>query len=240
MSIAHDPSTPACETPRCRRSRDSSVPRVRGRAGRRGASGHEPHRDAKPLPANGIVIDATGPAGRSSAAQGSRHHLSGPHGRGVDRRHSRLPTARRQSPRRAWLEYQNGEFDWSYRIQGPDGRVQTGVFGAAAGDPTPDRQYRRIGLILSRAAGNGWMLWRRRHVVRSDRFARAVQCAVVRSGGGGIAVVGRRIERRTANAWSDVVAATFLLSEVGRGGLAGVPTLGRAAGDPLENTGYRL
>ena len=142
----------------------------------------------------------------------------------------------------SWLDYESDESGWSYRIQGPSGRVQTWrVRRAGARSDTAIRGVDASPCILSRAAGNGWIAVGDAAMsfdpIASQGLFNALSSALAAAG---LLLSEEGLSAQMANAWSGAVAATFLRSEVGRAGLAGVSTLGRAVAHLPDNAAYRL
>jgi flavin-dependent dehydrogenase len=170
------------------------------------------------LPVNGIVIDATGRTAAIARRNGARIIFR-------DRMVAELLTEehdRRKGPATddapSWLVYQGTASDWSYRIAGPSGRVQTWHISPAEvrlGNSTC--RVDASAAILSHAAGNRWIAIGDAAMafdpIASQGLFNALSSSLTAAG---LLLSDEGLSPRTAGAWSDAVAATFLQTEVGR------------------------
>jgi flavin-dependent dehydrogenase len=170
------------------------------------------------LPVNGIVIDATGRAAAIARRKGARMAFR-------DRMVAELvenmpagPAPHEADDAPSWLEYQSSASDWSYRIRGPCGQVQTWrVRRAGARSDNTIRGVDASASILSRAAGHGWIAVGDAAMsfdpIASQGLFNALSSALAAAG---LLLSEEGLSPETADAWSGAVAATFLRSEAGR------------------------
>jgi flavin-dependent dehydrogenase len=194
---------------------DGGALRVASKAGTQGV-----------LAVNGIVVDATGRAAAVARRKGAHITFRDRMVAELIEDTSGLPTPPEPDAAPCWLDYQRGASSWSYRIQGPGGRVQTWrVRRAGGGSDTPIRGADASACILSRAAGNGWIAIGDAAMsfdpIASQGLFNALSSALAAAG---LLLSEEGLNEETANAWSDAVAATFLRSEIARAGLS-VPAL---------------
>jgi hypothetical protein len=194
------------------------------------------------LAVNGIVIDATGRAAAIARRKGAEAAFRDRMVAELVEDTSIVSTLSEGDAAPSWLDYQRDAFSWSYRIQGPGGRVQTWcVRRSGARSNTMVRGVDASACILSRAAGNGWIAVGDAAMsfdpIASQGLFNALSSALAAAG---LLLSQEGLSAATANAWSGAVAATFLRSEAGRANLAGVSAPGRASAHLPNNTAERL
>jgi flavin-dependent dehydrogenase len=168
------------------------------------------------LPHTGTVIDATGRAAMIARRKGARVTAH-------DRMIAELieetfeHSAANSTP---WLDYRNDGLNWSYRIRGPGGHAQTWRMrrsGKAEGREClrVDASARR----LSEVAGQNWIAVGDAAIsfdpITSQGLFNALSSALVVAG----MLMSEGLNFAAVRSYSDVVAATFMYSEINRSGV---------------------
>lgn len=163
-------------------------------------------------PFDGVVVDATGRASAIARRRGAEIVYR-------ERRVAELvEEAKQKSDEPSWLDFENGEIGWSYCVCGPGGRSQTWrVHRAGRRIPDPGKRVDASARLLSHAAGERWIAIGDAATafepIASQGLFNALSTALFAAG---LLQSGEGLTRATASAWTAVVTATFLHSEVGR------------------------
>ncbi|SCB51633.1 Dehydrogenase (flavoprotein) [Bradyrhizobium shewense] len=161
-----------------------------------------------------IVVDATGRAAAIARRRGARVAVR-------DRMVAELvedAAVDATADSASWLDYRSDGPTWSYRIHGPQGRVQNWRI-RASGTPAGHAllSVDASACILSQAAGEGWIAVGDAAMafdpIASQGLFNALSSALVATGA---LLSADRLSPTAARLYSDAVTATFVRSEAGR------------------------
>ncbi|WP_407119461.1 NAD(P)/FAD-dependent oxidoreductase [Bradyrhizobium sp. LMG 9283] len=161
-----------------------------------------------------IVVDATGRAAAIARRRGARVAAR-------DRMVAELvedAAIDATADSASWLDYRSDGPTWSYRIHGPQGRVQNWCI-RASGTPAGHALLRvdASACILSQAAGEGWIAVGDAAMafdpIASQGLFNALSSALVAAGA---LLSSDRLSPTAARLYSDAVTATFVRCEAGR------------------------
>lgn len=181
--------------------------RVRSRPGAQGE-----------FPVQGILIDATGRAAAIARRSGARIAFRERTVAELVEEVPASPAGHEVTDAPTWLEYRSTACDWSYRIEGPQGRAQTWrVRPAGPRLRNPIRSVDASSCILSQAAGSGWIAVGDAAMsfnpIASQGLFNALSSGLAAAG---LLLSQEGLSSKSADDWSAAVSATFVQSELGR------------------------